>query len=146
MMATNTSQIIQGFLRTLGEDIRLYRQLAVLLQAQKHVYLTFDATSLQHNIDQQAPLLKQLEHHANIRSQAMKTLGLTADQQGVERLFKVLPAQLAKQINQQWLTLQSLVDQCQQYNHENGASSASFHELISQLKRPASHTYAETVG
>lgn len=76
----------------------------------------------------------------------MKTLGLTAVQQGVERLFKVLPAQLVKQINQQWLTLQSLVDQCQQYNHENGVSSASFHELISQLKRAALHTYVETVN
>lgn len=142
-MATDTSRVIQTFLRTVGEDIRLYRQLAPLLKAQKSLYLTFDANRLDDNIAEQKPLLEKLEHHANVRSHAMQTLGLTRDKKGVETLFNALPKQLSAQVNQQWQVLQSLIAQCQQYNHDNGVSSATFHELITQLKQPASHTYAE---
>lgn len=142
-MATETSRVIQAFLRTISEDVRLYRKLTELLKVQKSLYLTFDATRLQQSIDQQQPLLDQLERNAALRSQTIQRLGLAADAHGVEKLFQALPKPLGAKVSQQWQLLQSLVAECQQLNHDNGVSSATFHELVSQLKQPASHTYAE---
>lgn len=142
-MATETTRVIQAFLRTIGEDIRLYRKLTEQLKVQKSLYLTFDATQLQQSIEQQQPLLEQLEQNANFRTQTMHKLGLTLDTNGVEKLFQALPNALSVQVSQQWQLLQTLVLQCQQLNHDNGVSSASFHELVGQLTQPTSHTYAE---
>ena len=78
-MATETSRVIQAFLRTISEDVRLYRKLTEQLKVQKSLYLTFDATRLQQSIDQQQPLLEQLERNAALRSQTIQRLGLAAE-------------------------------------------------------------------
>ncbi|PFG57710.1 flagella synthesis protein FlgN [Vibrio sp. ES.051] len=142
-MASAVSQRIQHFVRSIPEDIKLYRQLLPLLQQQKSLYLMFDGETLNNNIQQQTPILNKLSRSATERSQCMRELGLTPNDTSVKRIFNALPAQIAKQAREQWALLETLVSQCQQYNQSNGQSSAAFHELISQLKQPVQHTYED---
>lgn len=142
-MASEASRHIQSFIRTIGEDIALYRKLAQLLSAQPSLYLAFDAHDLQQNIDAQKPLLTKLNGNATLRSQIMKKLGLPATQGGTEKLFKALPQPLGKKVVQQWQLLGSLIAHCQQLNQSNGSSCADFHELVGTLNQPIQYTYAE---
>lgn len=142
-MASETSRMIQRFLTSIGDDIKSYRQLATLLQEQKSLYLSFDATKLNQNLAEQKPLLRKLDLHASERSQTMKALRLTSDQAGISKLFSVLPPSLSGKVHAQWRELESLVKQCHALNQENGHSSASFHELMCHVTQPSQHTYEE---
>lgn len=141
-MALNRGQLIQSFLYTISEDVRLYRQLQQLLQQQKSLYIQFDGETLGNNIRQQVPLLNQLNRNATQRSQCLQRLGLQNDPQGVERLFALLPGHLQQRATKQWLALNNLVEQCQLLNQSNGQSSANFQELLGNLTDP-SPTYQE---
>jgi flagella synthesis protein FlgN len=142
-MASEKQLLIQEFIQSIGEDIKLYHQLMVLQQQQSALYLTFDATALSDNIDQQTPILNRLNRNAQKRSQSMKKLGLPADEKGVDRIFSVLPEKLRITVKNQWHQLATQIKQCQQYNHKNGQCSASFHELMSQFTRASEDTYED---
>ena len=142
-MATAASQHIQQFMRSIAEDVKLYQQLLALIQQQKALYLKFDGETLNENIQKQMPILNQLGRSASERSQLMRALGLPCNASSVNRIFNALPANIATQARQKWTLLESLVKQCQQDNHSNGQSSATFQELVSQLKQPVQHTYEE---
>ncbi|KLN66184.1 flagellar protein FlgN [Vibrio sp. VPAP30] len=142
-MTSEASRLVQNFVRSVGEDIALYRKLAPLLQDQRMLYLTFDAEKLNQNINTQKPLIEKLNANAKMRSQVMDKLGLPLEQSSIEKIFNALPQSIAHKVRHQWQTLASLIEQCQQLNSDNGASSAAFHELISSLKEPSQHTYTE---
>ncbi|MGR5236440.1 flagellar export chaperone FlgN [Vibrio alfacsensis] len=142
-MVTAASQHIQHFVRSISSDIKLYQQLLILIQQQKALYLKFDGVALNDNIQQQTPILNQLSRSASERSHAMRALGLTCNDSGVNKIFNALPGHIGTQVRKQWTMLETLVTQCQQYNQSNGQSSAAFHELISQIKQPVQHTYEE---
>lgn len=142
-MKSKVTELVQQFIQTIGKDIALYQKLLPLLKSQKEIYLTFDAGQLTKNIDQQKPLLEQLNSNSVLRTDIMKQLGLPANNQGAIKLLNVLPGDLSVKAKQLWQVLNSLVMQCQEYNHDNGASCASFHELISQIQAPEQHTYSE---
>lgn len=144
-MAQTKSQQIQTFLRTIGNDIKLYRQLLPLLQTQRSLYIKFDSASLTANVQQQMPILNQLHQSAQLRTQCMKNLGLSNSDHGVQALLKVLPNPLRTQATQQWQQLHLLVEQCQHYNQMNGRSSATFHEMLAQIVQPEQHTYQEHI-
>jgi len=142
-MASEASRLVQGFVRSIGEDIALYRKLAPLLQSQTALYLTFEADKLNQNIDAQKPLIEKLSANSKLRSQVLNKLGLPPEQSSTDKIINALPQSMAHKVRHQWQTLASLVEQCQQLNNDNGVSSASFHELISSLKEPSQHTYAD---
>lgn len=141
-MALNRGQLIQSFLYTISEDVRLYRQLHQLLQEQKSLYLQFDGETLGNNIRQQVPLLNQLNRNATQRSQCLQRLTLANDPAGVKRLFALLPEHLQQRAIKQWDALNNLIGQCQKLNQSNGHSSATFQELLGNLTDP-SPTYQE---
>lgn len=142
-MASEKQKLIQGFIQSIGQDIKLYQQLMALQQQQNALYLTFDAAALSTNVDQQTPLLGQLNRNAQKRSQCMQRLGLPANEQGVSKVFSVLPEKLSVPVKKQWRQLESLITECQQYNQKNGQRSASFHELMSQITNSARDTYED---
>ncbi len=135
--------LIQGFIQSIGEDITLYKKLVVLQQQQSALYLNFDATALSVNVEQQTPVLDQLNRNAGIRSQCMNRLGLPANEKGVSKIFSILPEQLRLAVTKRWHQLETLIKQCQQYNQKNGESSASFHELMSQITNTSQDTYED---
>lgn len=142
-MANNRSQLVQLFVRTITHDVKSYQQLLPLLQQQKSLYLQFDSQALNHNIEQQTPLLNQLHRSANERSHCLQQLGLSANDHSVQRLLNALPITLNHKLRTQWQTLKSLIQQCQQLNHSNGQLSASFQELLAQVTQPTQHVYEE---
>ncbi|WP_325893208.1 flagellar protein FlgN [Grimontia sp. NTOU-MAR1] len=143
MMTSDKKQLIKAFLQTVGHDIRHYQALLPLLKAQRALYLTFDANLLDANTKQQLPLLAALKRSSNERSQSLIQLGLSADDNGITRLLSVLPNTLSTQAKNQWSMLKNLIEQCQKYNAENGQTSASFHEMLSQMTTASSPTYQE---
>ena len=142
-MAT-ASQYIQQFVRSISEDIQRYQQLLVLIQQQKALYLQFDGELLNDNIQKQMPILNQIAHSTQERSQLMRSLGVLNDQSGVNRIFNALPSKVSVPARKQWALLESLVLQCQQSSQKNGQSSAAFQELLNQIQQPAQHTYEES--
>lgn len=142
-MAT-ASQYIQQFVRSISEDIQRYQQLLVLIQQQKALYLQFDGELLNDNIQKQMPILNQIAHSTQERSQLMRSLGVLNNQSGVNRIFNALPSKVRVPARKQWVLLESLVLQCQQSSQSNGQSSAAFQELLNQIQQPAQHTYEES--
>ncbi|MBY6199136.1 flagellar export chaperone FlgN [Vibrio hangzhouensis] len=145
-MAATRTELVQQFVLSITEDIRLYRKLLALLQHQKALYLKFDGEALSNNIHGQLPILKQLSHNASKRSQALLQLQLPSSELGVKKLIRALPAKLADNISKQWQMLASLIKECQKYNHDNGQSSAAFHELLGELTGKERHSYEEHIG
>lgn len=144
-MASNRGQLMQSFMFTISEDLKLYRQLHTLLTEQKALYLQFNGDALGKNIRQQVPVLNQLHRNASHRTQCLQRLALPNSDKGVLRLFSALPASLRTRIEKQWQVLNLLIQQCQRLNQDNGLSSATFHELLSELTQP-SPTYEERIA
>lgn len=142
-MAASKTELVQAFVLSISDDIKLYRKLLALLQHQKALYLKFDGESLSDNIQSQLPILNQLGRNASERSQALTQLKLPCSQAGVERLIRALPAKLSDNVNKQWHILESLIAQCQKYNQNNGQSSAAFQELLGELTGQKQHSYEE---
>lgn len=145
-MTSKTSHLIQSFFNTLVHDFKSYQRLEVLLKQQKSLYLSFDADKLEQNLALQQPLLEQLHRHAQQRSQIMVNLQLSADKTGTEQFFSALPSSAAKKVRHQWQQLENMVKRCQALNHENGQTSASFHELMASLTSAEQHTYQEQLS
>jgi flagella synthesis protein FlgN len=144
-MTTSKTELVQRFVLSISEDIKLYRKLLALLQHQKALYLKFDGESLSQNISKQLPVLKKLGQNASQRSQLLNQLNLPCSEQGVERLIRALPIKLSDNVHKQWSALESLIKECQKYNHQNGQSSAAFHELLGELTGREQHSYEEHV-
>ncbi len=142
-MASEKQLLIQGFIHSISDDIKLYQKLIALQKQQSALYLNFDAVALSANVDQQTPVLNQLNHNAMKRTQCMRKLGLPADEKGVSKIFSILPEKLSLAVTKQWRQLETLIKQSQQYNQKNGQSSASFHELMSQFTNASPDTYEE---
>lgn len=142
-MAASKTELVQTFVMSISEDIKLYQKLLALLQHQKALYLKFDGESLNQNIQNQLPVLSKLGRNASERSQALTQLKLPCSQAGVERLIKALPAKLSDNVSKQWHILESLIAQCQKYNQSNGQSSAAFQELLGELTGQKQHSYEE---
>ncbi|WP_394211783.1 flagellar protein FlgN [Enterovibrio calviensis] len=145
-MASTATQHIQRFLRTISSDIKQYNQLLPLIIAQRGLYLQFDAPALQTNIRKQLPIIEQVKCTAIERSQCLANIGVTADDAGTKKLLNALPPSIAPQARKQWMILKDLITQCQQYNAENGQTSASFHEMLNQLNQSENHTYHEQIS
>lgn len=75
-MASNRGQLMQSFMFTISEDLKLYRQLHTLLTEQKALYLQFNGDALGKNIRQQVPVLNQLHRNASHRTQCLQRLAL----------------------------------------------------------------------
>ncbi|MDN3609434.1 flagellar protein FlgN [Vibrio ostreicida] len=145
MTTSDPSRLIKQYVKTIGQDIRLYQQLTPLLREQKQLYLTLDATRLSANLEQQKPLLNQLIAHAEERRQTMITLALPVEKRGVDKLISLLPPAISKQVSAQCRMLQGMIEQCQKLNQDNGQTSANFHELMVQITQPNQHTYADKI-
>ncbi len=107
--------------------------------------MKFDGEALSNNIHHQLPVLKQLGSNASKRSQTLMQLKLPCSEAGAKKLIRALPAKLSSTIANQWQILETLIKECQKYNHDNGQSSAAFHELLAELIGQERHCYGEHV-
>ena len=144
-MTVTKSELVQNFVVSITEDIKLYQKLLALLQHQKALYLKLDSDALNRNIQQQLPVLKKLSYGAKSRTLCLQQLQLPSSEVGVKTLTKALPIKLQTHVAKQWAVLEALIKQCQRYNQENGQSSAAFHELLGQLMGKPAITYEEKV-
>lgn len=134
--AFTKQQMIISLIKDIQRDIADYRQLYALMLKQHQGYLTFNGKLLEQLTTQQQPLLDALKQRSQQRYQSLHNLGLPISVQGIEKLNNVLPAQLQKQVQQQWAQLEIMIKQCHALNQRNGVLSANFTELLCQLYEP----------
>ncbi|PSV21274.1 hypothetical protein C0W44_08705 [Photobacterium leiognathi subsp. mandapamensis] len=134
--AFTKQQMIISLIKDIQRDIADYRQLYALMLKQHQCYLTFNGKLLEQLTTQQQPLIDVLKQRSQLRYQSLQNLGLPISAQGIEKLHNVLPAQLQKQVQQQWAQLEIMIKQCHALNQRNGLLSANFTELLCQLYEP----------
>ena len=132
----NHGPLIKQLLNDLSQDVKGYQQLALQLK-QQHLLLTNRDSnallSLNQDLDQ---VMATLSQHAKQRAESMTTLGLTQDDQGMQRLFAALPAPLNQQGRQLWQQLHKLTLECQSLNNQNGRLLAHQKQLMDKLLKP----------
>ncbi|QUJ68638.1 flagellar export chaperone FlgN [Photobacterium sp. GJ3] len=127
-------QIVKTLIQGIRHDLHAYQQLGQLMLRQQASYLQFDGSSLSDLVSRQEPLLLQLQQSAKHRSDLLKSLGLPGDKRGMALLLKRLPSPLNLKVRQSWQQLESQIHSCQKTNQVNGNLSASYGEVLRQLK------------
>ncbi|NAX49238.1 flagellar export chaperone FlgN [Photobacterium halotolerans] len=127
-------QIVKALIQGIRHDLQAYQQLGQLLLRQQASYLQFNGTTLTELVKKQEHLLAQLQRSASQRRQLLQQLGLSADKQGMTTLMKKLPSPLNTQVRQSWQQLENHIQSCQKTNQVNGNLSASYGELLMQIK------------
>jgi flagella synthesis protein FlgN len=136
------NDIVREIIRGIQYDVRLYDELYKLLLKQQHCYLSFDEASMQAITDKLQPMLDTLQKNAEHRTNLLGYLGLAQNKAGINRLINALPGKLRLQAGQQWQTLETRVQSCQQQNQLNGQLSASFSEMLQQFDHDNSNSYS----
>jgi flagellar biosynthesis/type III secretory pathway chaperone len=77
-----------SLLANFNEDCRIAEQLAEVMEREFLALSARDLGQLDALLEEKRPLLSALEKHARERGQLMRTLGVTADQQGLEKLVQ----------------------------------------------------------
>lgn len=128
--------LIKQLLSDLAQDVKGYQQLALQLK-QQHLLLTNrDSTALLSLNQELDRLMATLSTHAKQRATSMASIGLSQDDQGMQRLFAALPAQLGQQGRQLWQQLHKLTLECQTLNNQNGRQLAHQKQLMDKLLKP----------
>ncbi|MGL4959061.1 MAG: flagellar protein FlgN [Plesiomonas sp.] len=134
---------VKILLQTLVQDVRDYQHILPLLQKQHMLMQQRDSRGLSDSNHQLQPLLHTLQQRATERGQHLQAIGLPADDQGMQALFRALPETLSASAQQQWQQLHQLICHCQQQNSDNGKLLAQQKQLVTQLLQPsAGLTYA----
>lgn len=144
--ATSRKQWVIQLIQGIKQDLVDYQALYQLMQHQQQCYIQFDGTALSQNLAQQQPLISRLQLSTQQRSQLLQQLGLAHSQQGLQQIFKLLPAAMAQQVSQAWLQLENLSKSCHKLNQKNGRLSANCYETLQQqfgLQLSGQQTYTE---
>jgi len=145
MTATSTRDQIKLLLQELKQDVQDYRRLQLMLLEQRDLLISHDSQGLQQLQERQHLLMETLSESARQRVARLRQLGLSADDQGMQRLLSRLPEPLRHQANASWHTLHQLLQQCQTQNDINGRLLASQVELVRKLLQPQD-SYPQPLG
>ncbi|GAB6261734.1 flagellar protein FlgN [Photobacterium sp. CCB-ST2H9] len=127
-------QVVKSLIQGIRRDLHAYQQLGQLMIRQQASYLQFNGAALTELVSRQEPLLSQLQQSAKQRSDMLLSLGLPGDKRGMAILLKRLPSPLNMKVRQSWQQLETQIQSCQKTNQVNGNLSASYGEVLRQLK------------
>lgn len=137
----NKKQLIQSLVKGIQLDIKGYTLFNELLDKQKTMLQRHDTPGLQALNQKHDKLLLQLQHQAAERQLLLGKLNLTADAQGMERVFASLESQTGAKVQALWKRLEKLATACKHQNDINGRILASQKELIDNLINPVGDEY-----
>lgn len=122
-------QLIMG----INQDVGSYQQLEQLLKAQHGNMIRRDNQAIHHNNERQLQLLQVLRGSTQLRIQLMRSFGLQANNEDLQRLASRLPTAASDKLLVQWHKLESSVIRCKKLNDHNGRLLANQQLLIRRL-------------
>ena len=133
---SNKAQVIQALVSGIKQDIVHFNRYHELLQQQQQLMQRHDSEQL---------VTLNLRHHkyhdaliaqAKKRQQLLVSLGLTGDENGIERVIAALNPPSAIKLRQLWQQLVGLMAQCKTQNEINGELLAGQQELLTKITNP----------
>ncbi|SHH19767.1 flagellar protein FlgN [Ferrimonas marina] len=124
---------LQILVREIRQDIEDYKQLRSLLRHQRELLQRRDSQALEQHNPRQNALCQTLARRAKRRGEILESLGVSADNGGMDRLIKALAAQSQKPLLALWQQLGSLVKECQLENEVNGKLLANQKALLDRV-------------
>lgn len=129
----NRKEHVSGLIHGVRADMSLYCDLLQSLELHYQLLSKQDTAGLITCNEQQLALMAQVKRNAKHRKNHLLALNLTPDKKGMALLIAKLPEPLSIQMDQQWLQLKGLLQQCQHQNDANGRLLAGQMELLNNL-------------
>ena len=133
---SKTQAVVQAIVAGIKEDIVNFGRYQQLL-AQQQVLMQVHETELLSRLN-----ARHEKYHLGLLAQANKrqaqliSLGLPADESGMERLFGALNQASATRVRQLWQQLEALICACKAQNDINGELLAGQQELLNKIMHP----------
>ncbi|GAA4888718.1 flagellar protein FlgN [Ferrimonas pelagia] len=128
-------EMLQVLVREIRQDVDDYQQLRSLLRHQRELLQRRDHQGLEQHNPRQNALCVKLARRAKRRSEILRTLGVSADQTGMDRLLAALAPQTQKPLKSLWSQLGNLIRDCQTENEVNGKMLAAQKGSIDRLMK-----------
>ena len=133
---SDTSSLVKTLLNELNQDVAHYQQLVAQLKQQHVLLVNRDNQALIGHNQQLQSLMALLNQHATNRHAILTRLGVTADNDGMQKLLKKLPQQVQQKGMMLWQNLYEQTLACQDLNNTNGRLLAQQKQLIDRLLKP----------
>lgn len=113
-------------------DLTLSEELLGLLKNEAQSLSQHNYDTLRNITEKKQPLIEQLERHANLRNQWLKSLYKVADTSNWVRLLKSLET---PDIEKRWQLFSTQIEKCRHMNNSNGLLINRGQNTCSQLLR-----------
>ncbi|WP_434357934.1 flagellar protein FlgN [Parasalinivibrio latis] len=133
---TDRTALIKTLLTDLAQDVAGYTELDALLGRQHSQLSSRDSTSLTATNVALQQLMETLNTRALRRVESLKSLGLSPDDDGMQRLLSALPPAYGEKGKSQWQTLYRLAKRCQGQNNTNGRLLAQQKQALTKVLHP----------
>ena len=110
----------QSILDTLYDELDLYSELLDTLQQQQQLLAAKDSKKLHDCANQIVSLVTAARESRQKRSQALQTLDIKNNQEGMDYYLETLRGQQASETMDTWDELMDLVEECKAINQVNG--------------------------
>lgn len=117
-------------------DISHYSLFIALLKEQQSLMQQHDSDKLTQLNLRHEKLLNNILTQAEKRKKIMLSIGVTADDAGMEKVLNSLDRVSRERVSELWQRLKILAQLCQDQNDINGQLLASQHELLNKILYP----------
>ncbi|WDE05167.1 flagellar export chaperone FlgN [Thalassomonas viridans] len=132
----NVQQGLRGLVNGIKQDIIYYTRFQALLKEQQVAMQRHDSEKLLQVNQRHEKLYQVILAQAKKRKAILLKLGVSADNEGIEKVFNSLNHVSKGRVYELWQQLQQLTLDCQQQNDINGRLLAAQHELLNKLLHP----------
>ncbi len=126
-------EIVRALIEGINRDISGYGKLTTMLERQRTLMLERNNDKLSEHNRQQRDLCGLLKKNAVYRSQLLSHLGLPANNIGMERLIRALPAPVKGRARDLWRKLIARIERSQSLNDANGELLAGQMQVINKM-------------
>lgn len=126
-------EMVRALIKGMNRDISGYSKLTKMLEVQRMLMLERNNEKLAEHNQQQQALCEILKKNAVSRSQLLDNLGLPANNLGMKKLIKALPAPGGEKTLKLWQNLVAQIEHSQRLNDANGELLVSQMQLINKL-------------
>lgn len=120
--------------QSLREALAGLEELQQLLRQEYDALRKRDVAALEHIVGEKRGKIERLNHLDDLRAEALRERGLSADRHGLQTLIDATPSDAAREVLQQLLgELERAAEQVLNQNDINGAVITASHDHVSKL-------------
>ncbi len=132
-MNSPARQYLQQFMHDLGQDYKAWRGLNALLLRQRQAILARNSEELETINQQIFGLYHKLSSTGSTRHQLLSALGVSTNNQGVQRLIRHLPAAWQKSVGALWQQVEAQAREAQTANQYNGTLLNMQYDIVQSI-------------